>query len=79
MSILWVNYPLSSQFKIFLDSKCSESKVIKEPPTNCKPNYNFYIYFYVFYTTNQKVTELETCWNIKDVTCSGYGDGTFFY
>jgi len=25
------------------------------------------------------MTELETCWNIKDVAWTGYGDGIFFF
>ena len=79
MNTLWVNYPLSSQFKIFLDSKCSEYKVAKEMPTNCKRNYSCYISFYVFFTTSPKMTELETCCSIEDVTCTGCGDGIFFY
>jgi hypothetical protein len=71
MNMLWVNYPLWSQFKICLDSKCSESKVLKEMHTNCKRNSSCYISFYVFYTTGQKMTELETC-----TRC---GDGIFFH
>ena len=39
--MLWVNYPLSSQFKLVLDSKCSEFKVLPEIPKNCKRNYSF--------------------------------------
>ena len=77
--MLWVNYPLSGQFKILLDLKCSESKALKVMAANRKRNYICYISICVFYTTSLKMTELETCWNIKDVTCTGYGDGIFFY
>ena len=39
MNMLWVNCHLSSQFKIFLVSKFSASKVFMEMSTNCKYNY----------------------------------------